>query len=159
MQIRKSADYGAALCGAEFGLYEKLSDKLVMKAVSGDDGYAEFKQIPAGKYYIKELKAPEGYEHRGEATEIDTGEKIYNKENPVIFVNEKENTTTETTDTTETTKTTEDKTTEMTRENKSPETGDGAPLVLTVVFIVMAVLLSAGLLIYRKKFPENEDLQ
>lgn len=156
---KKSADDGAALCGAEFGLYEKLSDKLVMKAVSGDDGYAEFKQIPAGKYYIKELKAPEGYEHRGEATEIDTGEKIYNKENPVIFVNEKENTTTETTDTTETTKTTEDKTTEMTRENKSPETGDGAPLVLTVVFIVMAALLSAGLLIYRKKFPKNEDLQ
>ena len=90
---------------------------------------------------------------------MSTGEKIYNKENPVIFVNEKENTTTETTDTTETTKTTEDKTTEMTRENKSPETGDGVPLVLTVVFIVMAVLLSAGLLIYRKKFPENEDLQ
>ena len=156
---KKAADDGAALCGAEFGLYEKASDKLVMKTVSGDEGYAEFRQIPAGKYYIKELKAPEGYELSGGVTEIDTSEKIYNKDAPVMFVNKKEKTTTETTETTETTKTTEDKTTEMTRENRSPGTGDEAPLVLTVVFIVMAVLLSAGLLIYRKKYSENEDLR
>lgn len=48
--------------GAKLGLYKDNScTNKIAEAISGSDGYAVFGPIPYGKYYIKELEAPEGY--------------------------------------------------------------------------------------------------
>lgn len=71
--IKQDAENEQVLAGAEFGLYAKedikvgekvlvKADMLLSKAVTGEDGKAVFKvDVPFGKYYIKELKAPAGF--------------------------------------------------------------------------------------------------
>ena len=60
---------GEPLEGAEFGLYTREGEEdnykyiLIEKVVTNAGGSAKFSaDIPHGKYYIKETKAPEGYE-------------------------------------------------------------------------------------------------
>ena len=48
------------LAGAEFTLYNSKGDA-VGNAVSGNDGYAVFKEVRYGKYTIKETRAPENH--------------------------------------------------------------------------------------------------
>lgn len=71
--IKKDAGNEEPLAGAEFGLYVKTdilsgekviaeADALLATAVTDESGKAIFEQdIPFGEYYIRELKAPEGY--------------------------------------------------------------------------------------------------
>lgn len=124
-----------ALGDAVFGLFDMKTDRLIMKATSSADGYAEFRQVPSGQYYIKEENAPPGYEKCDSVIKIDTGKTIYDKKNPVTVVNERINTTTK---------------------KKSPSTGDGALLVITLVFFIVTILLAAILVIHRKKYSEND---
>ncbi len=73
----------AVLPGAIFGIYAKENilgrdgtivkreNELIETVTTNENGIAEFsKEIPLGKYYIKELKAPEGYILREEIIEI-----------------------------------------------------------------------------------------
>ena len=50
---------GDALFGKKFNVIEK--DAAIATAVTGNDGKAVFADLPPGKYYIKETKAPSGY--------------------------------------------------------------------------------------------------
>lgn len=71
--LKQDAENEQVLSGAEFGLYAKedikagekvlvKADTLLSKAVTGEDGKAVFKaDVPFGRYYIKELQAPEGF--------------------------------------------------------------------------------------------------
>ena len=98
------------LKGAEFGVYAyediysfdgKLlvsKDEFLGKCVSGADGKGTFKpDLCEGRYYIKELKAPEGYIKSSEAkTVILKGDEVHEYNNSVIeFANEKINEDTE----------------------------------------------------------------
>lgn len=57
----KKGEEGNELDGATFGLFKADSDTPVMTTVSGEHGAFSFTEIPYGEYYVKELKAPEGY--------------------------------------------------------------------------------------------------
>ncbi len=71
--VKKNAENGAFLSGAEFGLYAKEdliqdgetiveADTLLATAVTGEDGEAVFDlELPFGTYYVRELQAPEGF--------------------------------------------------------------------------------------------------
>ena len=51
-----------ALAGAVFGVFtdEDCTNK-VCEMTTGSDGYAKSEMLPAGTYYVKEIKAPNGY--------------------------------------------------------------------------------------------------
>lgn len=49
-----------ALTGAEFSLYD-IENHFIMKGKTGLDGTLLWENIPYGKYYLKETKAPKGY--------------------------------------------------------------------------------------------------
>lgn len=49
------------LMGAEYRLTGLTNPKLVLDAVTNPEGYVAFKDVPAGRYSLEEVKAPEGY--------------------------------------------------------------------------------------------------
>lgn len=71
--VKRDAETKKEIKGAVFGLYAKediqvgnqilvKADTLIGKAETGEDGKATFSfDLPFGKYYVKELEAPEGY--------------------------------------------------------------------------------------------------
>lgn len=73
------------LPNAEFTVYEEnattplILNGQVVKAVSGEDGYANFKSLNPGTYVIKETKAPEGYKLTDKTWKIrvDDDYKVY----------------------------------------------------------------------------------
>lgn len=80
---KQDAETGKALKGATFGLYNKEAissgDKVIVKAdtllqeiTSNEKGKAAFTlDLPLGKYYVKERKAPAGYVSSDEVLEFD----------------------------------------------------------------------------------------
>lgn len=50
------------LPGAEFTLYDETGSKEIQKAVTDENGIAEFKGVGVGKYVVAETKAPAGYD-------------------------------------------------------------------------------------------------
>lgn len=80
---KQDAETGKALKGATFGLYNKEAissgDKVIVKAdtllqeiTSNEKGKAVFTlDLPLGRYYVKELQAPEGYVSSDEILEFD----------------------------------------------------------------------------------------
>lgn len=80
---KQDAETGKALKGATFGLYNKEAissgDKVIVKAdtllqevTSNEKGKAAFTlDLPLGKYYVKERKAPAGYVSSDEILEFD----------------------------------------------------------------------------------------
>lgn len=72
VQLTKTNESGTALKGAEFDIYkdadctEKLTTNAYGDAIttvtSGEDGVVKFEKILLGTYYIKETKAPNGYQ-------------------------------------------------------------------------------------------------
>ena len=82
--IKKDIETGKTIQGATIGLYagEDIKDKegniiiakdtLIEKAETNEWGKAKYSiDLPLGKYYIKELKAPDGYNLSQEIIEID----------------------------------------------------------------------------------------
>ena len=80
---KQDAETGKALKGATFGLYNKEAissgDKVIVKAdtqlqdiTSNEKGKAAFtRDLPLGRYYVKELQAPAGYVSSDEILEFD----------------------------------------------------------------------------------------
>ena len=58
--VQKVDEKHEPLAGAEFGLKD-AEGKIIMTAVSDDQGYATFDMVPCGEYTIVELTAPSGY--------------------------------------------------------------------------------------------------
>ena len=81
--VKEDGENGKKLEGAEFGIYNKndilSGDKVIVKAytllqkvMSDKNGLAQFTlDLPLGKYYVKELQAPEGYVSSDEIIEFD----------------------------------------------------------------------------------------
>lgn len=81
--IKEDAKTGKKLEGAEFGIYNKndilsgdkvivKADTLLQKVMSDKNGLAQFTlDLPLGKYYVKELQAPDGYVSSDEILEFD----------------------------------------------------------------------------------------
>lgn len=81
--LKKDVKTEAVLEGAVFGLYAKedilahgevivKADTLLGEVVSGKDGKAMFAlNVPFGKYYVKELKAPAGYVSSEKTVEVE----------------------------------------------------------------------------------------
>lgn len=59
--IKRDAITKKPLPYAEFSLYEYETGKKIMEAVSDRNGEATFKEVPYGRYYALETKAPPGY--------------------------------------------------------------------------------------------------
>ena len=76
------ADRSIALQGAEFTMYaDKECTKKLSKAVTNQLGNASFKDITFGTtVYIKETKAPNGYELSDKVTEVTINDEWINKE-------------------------------------------------------------------------------
>ncbi len=76
---------GKPLSGAEIGLYSYTDDiekgKLEESQVTGEDGLFHFKNIPYGKYYVQEIKSPNGFLLSDKKYEVDI-----NKEGLVIDI-------------------------------------------------------------------------
>ncbi len=76
---------GKPLAGAEIGLYSYTDDiekgKLEESQVTGEDGLFHFKDIPYGKYYVQEIKSPNGFLLSDKKYEVDI-----NKEGLVIDI-------------------------------------------------------------------------
>lgn len=61
LRVTKKNDLGKTLANAQFALYsDSACTKLVKEAVTKSDGIVEFNDL-SGDYYLKEVKAPEGY--------------------------------------------------------------------------------------------------
>lgn len=58
------------LIGAEYGLYNE-QDELIQTIVINEDSTGKVENIPFGKYYLKETKAPTGYQLSNEKHEIE----------------------------------------------------------------------------------------
>jgi len=72
-----------ALSGAEFTLYsDKECKNVVAKTTSGKDGHFYFTGLEDGTYYLKETKAPDGYQANNNVLEI----KVDGKTKPVVAV-------------------------------------------------------------------------
>ena len=72
--VKKSAEYnptnglpaGTLLAGATFEIYNERNGNKVDTIVSGQNGLASSKQLPLGRYTIRETKAPANYGASGE---------------------------------------------------------------------------------------------
>lgn len=63
---KTDAGTGAVLSGAAFGIYRVSDDEKVGEITTGSDGKAMSQLLPAGDYYLLELRAPAGYEAQTE---------------------------------------------------------------------------------------------
>ncbi len=64
--------------GAEFTLYKDYNcTSQIAKVTTGEDGKAMFEDIPAGSYYMKETKSPEGYLPNGVLYKVSVSDAEY----------------------------------------------------------------------------------
>lgn len=64
---------------ATYGLFRSSDDMLIEEKTSKPHEWVQFTEIPYGEYYLKEIKAPEGYEKNDEKFEFsitENGQKI-----------------------------------------------------------------------------------
>lgn len=71
--INKVDENSMPLPGAEFILYNE-NNQIIGTAVSDESGSVMFKNLKEGKYFVKETKAPEGYEPVSDILTVDISE-------------------------------------------------------------------------------------
>jgi len=59
--IKKAESTGALLTGAVFGVYDAANDIKITELTTGANGEAVSGELPAGAYYLREVKAPSGF--------------------------------------------------------------------------------------------------
>ena len=59
--IKKAESTGALLTGAVFGVYDAANDIKITELTTGANGEAVSGELPAGAYYLREIKAPSGF--------------------------------------------------------------------------------------------------
>ena len=59
--IKKAESTGALLTGAVFGVYDAANDIKITELTTGANGEAMSGELPAGAYYLREIKAPSGF--------------------------------------------------------------------------------------------------
>lgn len=79
---KKVDEEGRGLAGAVIGLFQEGIEEPVMVCESAEDGLVRFEKIPYGKWIIRELKPPVGYEHSDTEIEVE----ISSQEQKVSFV-------------------------------------------------------------------------
>ena len=84
LTVHKVNDHAKVLEGAEFTLYaDKECKQELQKATSGTDGILRFQDLEVDKkYYLKETKAPDGYQIPVNADGSDIVYEIYTKSDP-----------------------------------------------------------------------------
>lgn len=60
VEIQKTDEDGSPLAGAVFGLYSEQG-QLMARLTCDEAGRAEYAPLPKGRFYLKELQAPEGF--------------------------------------------------------------------------------------------------
>lgn len=114
------------LSGAEFTLYDAETEKEVQTVISDSKGYAEFKDVKPGEYYVKETNAPAGYQISEEKIYIDTSKTNYTMAAPIVMKN-----TPDTPDT--------------------PHTGDSFPIFPAAITAGLSMIGLITVLILKKK--------
>ena len=69
--IKKDAETGKKLVGAKFNLLDENQNIVYSDITTNKDGIATIENIKPGKYYVKEIKFPDGYTIYDELIEID----------------------------------------------------------------------------------------
>ena len=108
-----------------FGIYKDIECKDLIQELKSNngDGFVEFKDLRYGTYYIKELKAPDGYELSSRVAKVEINDKGIFVDNSQV--EEK------------------DGTIEFNFENKHieiPKTGDNSHIKLAVGIIILSIL-------------------
>ena len=102
----------------------------VATATSGPEGYAEFRKVLHGNYYIMETDAPEGYLLSPEKRYVSI-DKFYTNAAPIIWYDSPDE-----------------------YEIKTPPTGDNSPIIPVAVLLVLSI---AGYCFYTKKSKKKEE--
>lgn len=69
--VKKDAETGEKLVGAKFNLLDENQNVVYSDITTNQDGIATIENIKPGKYYVKEIKSPDGYTIYDELIEID----------------------------------------------------------------------------------------
>lgn len=69
--LKKDAETGEALAGAKFNILNENNEIVYSDLTTNDEGIAEIEGIMPGKYYVQEVKSPDGYIISDELIEID----------------------------------------------------------------------------------------
>lgn len=69
--MKKDTETGENISGAKFNILNEKKDIVYSDVTTNSEGKAEIENIRPGKYYIEEIKAPEGYTAYEELIEID----------------------------------------------------------------------------------------
>lgn len=139
--VKSAAGTGARLSGASFAVYTMDGNKKVADLITGGDGVAEL-DLPAGSYYMKEQRAPEGFK-------LETARILFtvtaDAKTTVEVTNEKEGAPTPA-------PTTPDNTPQVT----IPKTGETFP---TLQYALAALLLAASALCGAALYRERRQIQ
>ena len=69
-----------SLKGAQYGVYDSKTDKLVIKITTDENGSGEAAGLAPGDYYLKEISAPEGYVKDEKRYDVTISDKTVSKE-------------------------------------------------------------------------------
>jgi len=128
--VKTDANTGEPLAGAKFGLYQ--DGVLMMEAVSGEDGIAEFLNVAYGDYEIKEISAPAGYKLTNEVFAVSI------RENGEVITVEIGNQPVPTPD--------------------IPKTGDDSNMTLWIILMGVSAAALVGTTVAGKRRKAKEDM-
>ncbi len=69
--VKKDAETKEKLAGAKFNILDENKNIVFSDVITDENGIAQINDILPGKYYIEEIKSPDGYTHYDELIEID----------------------------------------------------------------------------------------
>lgn len=120
---------------ATYGLYRASDDMLIEERTSEPHKWTQFSELPYGEYYLKEIKAPDGYEQNDEKYSFAITE---DKQNVQITAGNIK--------------------TPIVVETHSPDTGNNIVVPIVFGLLGVAAVIGGGLALHKKKKnDENAD--